>query len=120
MARRRRNQGSIWPIVMVGMGLVLIVGAIGWYFANNPNSVNSQVSNTQASDVNIPYPDVKRVSLGDAKAAYDTKAAVFVDVRGEPYYSQGHIPGALSITDVELPNRLNELNPSDWIITYCT
>jgi 3-mercaptopyruvate sulfurtransferase SseA len=117
---RRRSQGSIWPIVMVGMGLVLIVGAIGWYLTNSPDSVSSAVSSTQASGVQIPYPDIQRVSLGDAKAAYDTKAAVFVDVRGEPYYSQGHIPGALSITDVELPNRLNELNPDDWIITYCT
>ena len=117
---RSRNQGSIWPIVMVGLGLVLIVGAIGWYLMNSPNSSNTPVSTAQTSDVQIPYPDVKRISLADAKAAYETKTAVFVDVRGEPYYSQGHIPGALSITDVELPNRLNELNPSDWIITYCT
>ena len=117
---RRRNQGSIWPIVMVGMGLVLIIGAITWYVVNSSNTSNASVSPPQTADVQIPYPDVQRVSLSDAKAAYDTKAAVFVDVRGEPYYSQGHIPGALSITDVELSNRLNELNPSDWIITYCT
>jgi 3-mercaptopyruvate sulfurtransferase SseA len=117
---RRRNQGSIWPIVMVGMGLVLILGAIGWYVMNSSNSSSAPLSTPQTADVKIPYPDVQRVSLGDAKAAYDTKMAVFVDVRGEPYYSQGHIPGALSITDVELPNRLNELNTSDWIITYCT
>ncbi len=116
----RRNQGSIWPIIMVGMGLALIVGAIGWYFMNSGNSTNASIPTAQNADVKIPYPNVQRISLADAKAAYDTKAAVFVDVRGEPYYSQGHIPGALSITDVELPDRLNELNPSDWIITYCT
>jgi rhodanese-related sulfurtransferase len=61
---------------------------------------------------------VPRVSLADAKAAYETGGAVFVDVRDAESYAQSHIPGALSIPLSELPNRIGELNPSDWIITY--
>ena len=68
----------------------------------------------------IPYPDIPRVSVGDAKAALDLGTAVFLDPRGEPYYSQGHIPGALAITEEELEARLDELDPDTWIITYCT
>lgn len=117
---KRRNQGSIWPVVMIGVGLALIVGAFGWYYANSSGTSAASPASSETSDVKIPYPEVPRISVGDAKAAFDTKTAVFVDVRGDPYYSQGHIPGALSITDVELPDRLNELDPSDWIITYCT
>jgi hypothetical protein len=68
----------------------------------------------------IPYPEIKRIGLGDAKAAYELKSAIFVDVRGEPYYSEAHIPGALSMTYDELSSRMGELDKNAWIITYCT
>ena len=45
---------------------------------------------------------------------------MFVDVRDIASYQQSHIPGALSIPLDELASRKNELNPNDWIITYCT
>lgn len=64
--------------------------------------------------------DAPRVSLGEAKAAFDRGAAVFVDVRSESAYAESHIPGALSIPLAELESRLDELNPDQWIITYCT
>ncbi len=66
------------------------------------------------------YPDIRRVSLGDAYAAYSLKQAVFVDTRPISAYNQSHIPGALSIPVDELEGRLSELKKSDWIITYCT
>jgi len=66
------------------------------------------------------FPEVQRVSLADAKTAFDTKTAVFVDVRDVDSYADSHIPGALSIPLAELNERLDELNRSDWIITYCT
>jgi 3-mercaptopyruvate sulfurtransferase SseA len=103
---------------MIGVGLALILGAAAWYVIYAPSAVSSEP--TAPVGESVPYPDVPRISLGDAKAAYDTQSAVFIDVRGEPYYSEGHIPGARSITEEELPNHINELNPSQWIITYCT
>jgi hypothetical protein len=68
----------------------------------------------------IPYPEIKRISLEDAKAAYDQGSAIFIDVRGEPYYSESHIPGALSITYDELASRIGELDKKALIIAYCT
>ena len=73
-----------------------------------------------AVDTNIPYADIRRISLQEARAALETGNAVFLDVRGKSYYDQSHIPGALSIPEEELPGRLDELNPADWILTYCT
>lgn len=64
--------------------------------------------------------DAPRISLEETKAAFDSRAAVFVDVRSEAAYAESHIPGALSIPLAELESRLDELNPNQWIITYCT
>lgn len=64
--------------------------------------------------------EVQRVTLEEAKAAFDSGAAVFLDVRSHTIYLQSHIPGALSIPLVELKPRIAELDPGQWIITYCT
>ena len=42
------------------------------------------------------------------------------DGSGYQHYLAGHIPGAVTITEDELPERIDEFSPSDWIITYCT
>lgn len=68
----------------------------------------------------IPESEIPRVRLEEAKAAFDTGAAVFVDVRSATSYEAAHIPGALSIPLADLEARLSELNPNQWIITYCT
>jgi 3-mercaptopyruvate sulfurtransferase SseA len=64
--------------------------------------------------------DVQRVTPEEAKAAFDSGAAVFLDVRSHTFYIQSHIPGALSIPLAELKPRIAELDPGQWIITYCT
>jgi len=68
----------------------------------------------------IPESEVPRVSLAEARAAYDARSAVFLDVRAASSYASGHIPGALSIPLDELEARMGELDPAHWIITYCT
>jgi 3-mercaptopyruvate sulfurtransferase SseA len=64
--------------------------------------------------------EVQRVTPEEAKAAFDSGAAVFLDVRSHTIYLQSHIPGALSIPLAELKPRIAELDPGQWIITYCT
>jgi hypothetical protein len=131
----RTDRSSFFPILMVLLGIFLMVGALLWFaFATRQTSGRAAATTIQAitpatgfsSSVTplaspaIPYPEVKRVSLGDAKAAFDLKSAIFVDVRGEPYYSESHIPGALSMTVDEMSSRMGELDKNAWIITYCT
>ena len=113
-----KEKPAFLPILLVAAGLVLILGAAAYYLLHPFDSPVTPPTDQTA--VAIPYPDVPRVSLKDAKAAYDLKNAVFVDVRGDPYYSEGHIPGALSITFDELPARVQELHTTDWIVPYCT
>jgi 3-mercaptopyruvate sulfurtransferase SseA len=113
----KRNSVSLWPILLMVAGVLLIGGALIWYlnpFGSSPAEI------TVASIAEDTYPNVPRVSLADAKAAYDTGTAVFLDVRDAGSYADSHIKGAINIPLAILPNRINELNPADWIITYCT
>lgn len=64
--------------------------------------------------------NVPRTLLKDAKAAFDGKKAVFVDVRTKASYDRNHVPGAVSIPEAEISQRMNELDSSQWIITYCS
>jgi hypothetical protein len=64
--------------------------------------------------------NVQRTSLEDAKAAFDGKKAVFLDVRSSESYARNHVPGAISIPEAQIYERLKELDPNQWIITYCS
>ena len=70
----------------------------------------------------IPESEVPRVSLADAKAAFDNGSAVFVDVRSSEAYQTSHVPGAVSVPLDEIENNPAGLNldKEQWIITYCT
>ena len=107
----RRNSG---PLYVVGAGLLLIAAAVAL-------AVQS-VGRPEATPTSAPLSpgDVTRVTLAEAKAAYDNDTAVFLDVRFSDDFAVGHIPGAVSIPLNELEGRLGELDPTDWIVTYCT
>ncbi len=102
------------PLLVMGIGLALIGAAVLFGRALRAPSETPQAP-TPAVQAEMP-----RVSLADAKAAYDQGAAVFLDVRFADDYTASHILGALSIPLADLETRLSELDPSDWIITYCT
>jgi hypothetical protein len=109
---------NIFPLLLVIVGALLLIGAGVWFFYLEPQSGQQPVAVQPEQD--IPYPEISRVSLADAKAALDRGTAVLVDVRGEEYYQQSHIAGAVSLPEDQLPVRIGELDPQTWIITYCT
>jgi hypothetical protein len=112
-----RIRNALFPILMIVAGIVLILGSAAWFVnAQRPEAEVSQ----SAPAMRIPHPDIPRITVEDAKAVFDAGSAAFIDTRGEPYFSQGHIPGALSITVDELPDRIDELRDYEWIVTYCT
>ena len=123
MARKsqktNRNAGST---VWIGAGLIMAAIALALIATPSSPAVNvaapTRPPTTQPAE--DTYPEIPRVSLDDAKAAFEAKTAVFVDVRDGDSFAAAHIPGALSIPLFELENRPGELNRADWIITYCT
>lgn len=121
------SRPPVFPVIMVAAGVVLILGAMFWSMSlGKSQDVGLAVSPTQVGvdragiTPRVPLVEVKRVSLEEAKAAFDNQEAIFIDTRGDPYFSDGHIPGAISMVVNEVNERLDELDRSRWIITYCT
>jgi len=97
--------------ILVFIGLLIFVVAI--YSLTQTNGINvSKVPPNEAA--------VHRISLKDAKAAFDDGTAVFVDVRDPGSFSASRIPGALNIPLADIESGKVELEPDQWIITYCT
>ncbi len=111
MTRKRTSHHLPLFLILVG-GLLVVVALMFGLRTTVDRSVNTPTS------VVLDETTVPRVSLKDAKAAFDTQSAVFVDVRSMQAYAQAHIPGALSIPLSELPSRADELRKDQWIITY--
>jgi 3-mercaptopyruvate sulfurtransferase SseA len=112
-----KNNRPIIPLLLIAAGLMLLIGGIVGiaYLFNGDDSQQASIP-----DQEIPYPQIARVELSAAKDAFDAGEAVFVDVRDQAYYENGHIPGAQSIPLSQFGQRLNELDPDNWIILYCT
>lgn len=116
---RNKNKRSATPIIFVFLGAALFVAALILGLPRNRNSAPAATA-PQEHSAEDTFPEIQRVSLADAQAAYDNSTAVFLDVRDASSYAESHIPGALSIPLAELDERLDELNRSEWIVTYCT
>ena len=123
MKKKSGNQSNtLFPLILIGLGVLLIIGVGIWAIAGQNQAANPSAapSANQNTGQDIPLPEVKRVTLADAKAAFDGKEAVIVDVRDSESYAVGHIPGAVNIPAALMANRAGELDPNAWIITYCT
>ncbi|MBI5953015.1 MAG: hypothetical protein HY865_15260 [Chloroflexi bacterium] len=112
---RRKTTSPIPLFLLIGGGLLLIAAA--FLFATQ---TASPAPTAAAPFEEETYPEIPRVSLADAKAALDAGTAIIVDVRSAEAYVGGHITGAINIPLAELEARLGELDPNQWIITYCT
>lgn len=111
---RSYKRNSNLPFILIGLGVLLLLGVLIWQAISGRAPVASNPGG------NIPLPDIERVSLADSKAALDQNQAIFLDVRDEASYNLSHIPGAVNIPLSEISSRASELDPNQWIITYCT
>ncbi|MBK9924636.1 MAG: rhodanese-like domain-containing protein [Anaerolineales bacterium] len=79
---------------------------------------------TKAPANNLPLTDadVPRVTVENAKAAFDAGVAIIVDVRSQEAYDAQHIAGAIfiSLADMSSNTANLKLDKNKWIITYCT
>jgi hypothetical protein len=79
-------------------------------------------SQQEQTDLPLTEADVPRVTVEEAKLAFDSGKAVIVDVRGAQFYAESHVAGAISIPLTEFENNIENLplDKDQWIITYCT
>ena len=100
---------STGPVLIAAAGVLLLASAA--FLA---------LQNANTPDLPATVAEIPRVSLADARAAYDAGQAVFIDVRDANAYAAAHIPGALSIPLAVIDSQPPQVDPSTWIITYCT
>jgi len=112
-AASKNSQG---PVILIGVGIVIVLVVVIWQLSLLPATTIAQSS----PSLDIPYPEIERVSLADARAALDDGSALFLDVRDAGTFGSKHITGATNIPLDELENRTGELPKDRWIITVCT
>lgn len=64
--------------------------------------------------------DAPRISVADAKRAFDDGSAVFIDTHLKNAYDDGHIPGAINIPVAELELKFDTIPKGKKIIAYCS
>ncbi len=116
---KKVNRQPLVSILIIVLGAVIILASYFWFqSASNQGRAEPAASVEQVAE--IPYPDIKRVGLADAKAAYDLGTAVFIDVRDEYSFQQGHIPNARLVPVDRILQESDQLDSSQWYILYCT
>jgi len=118
--RKKTEKVTRIPILLVVVGGLLLVLAAALMFTQNGPGSTPQPPQAAAGHEEETYPEIPRVSLEEAKAALDAGTAVFVDVRAVEAYAASHIPSAINVPPAEVEVRVGELDPNQWIITYCT
>lgn len=105
-------------------GLILIAAGVLWDGGGSDRGSEGIIAGppTTTPAADIPFPDVPRVALAEAKEEFDGGEAIFVDVRERGDFETSHIPGALSIPlgESEMEGGYQELPSQAQIITYCT
>lgn len=86
-----------------------------------PSSAQSAVP-TPTSAVVAPTPtdDAPRITLADAKAAYDSGDALIIDTRNDSAYQMEHIKGSINIPTGTLDANVGKLSKTKKMIVYCS
>jgi hypothetical protein len=97
--------------------------------ANKPVAANGSTAPSNAAAASatpgdskggVPFPEVARISLADAKQAYDANDAVFIDTHAESQYAREHVTGAINIPSHRLEELVNKIPKGKKIIAYCS
>jgi predicted sulfurtransferase len=101
--------------------------AAGCSQATNTNVASSKEAAKPAANRDAATPehqddghDAPRISLADAKKAFDDKTAVFIDTHTAEQFALEHIPGAVNIQANTIKQNLDKVPKGKKIIAYCS
>ena len=102
-----------------------LFGVVACTDAASPIAGNTAVTKpatpaASRADSHAEEDNVPRITLADAKKAYDAGEAVIVDVRDEMAYKQEHIKGALHIPTAQLDAKFDSIPKGKKVIAYCS
>jgi cytoskeletal protein RodZ len=112
-AMQKRKKRNLLPIIL--FAVVIGLSVIGLLVAQNLRKTSIATPTEVSSQDEIP-----RVTAQEAYQAQSDHEAVIIDTRSSTQYDQEHIAGSINIPLDQLENRMDELDPSIWYITYCT
>jgi hypothetical protein len=93
----------------LGLTLAGLLVVAGLAVLGSPKAVSA------ADDDGAP-----RISLIDAKTAFDDKGAVFIDARSETAFKEERIAGAVNINAGNFEAKYSELPKDRKLIVYCS
>jgi 3-mercaptopyruvate sulfurtransferase SseA len=114
---RRPTRLTIWGLA--GGSVLVLVGVLMLFKASGPGSTAGPRPAAH-DEQRIPYPEVPRMPLAEAKARFEAETAIFVDVRSPSDYEAAHIPRAVSLPLTDLAARYQALPREAEILAYCT
>jgi 3-mercaptopyruvate sulfurtransferase SseA len=85
-----------------------------------PNTNTARTNTAAPTPAEDPLDKMPRISLADAKKAFDEGNAVFVDTRAEVQYREEHVKGAINIPAEAFQMRFAEVPKDKKIIAYCS
>jgi rhodanese-related sulfurtransferase len=106
--------------VLLGITLLSLAYLTACNSAESKAKPGTPVNSATTQAAAAPVDDVRRISIADAKAEFDSGKAVIIDVRGEATYKLGHIKGAQLIFLNDIAQRSAELPKDKNIILYCS
>lgn len=112
---KKKKNNPIGPILLIASGIIVILAIVVWQLTSGAQAAESGANSTAQTTSGV-----LRVSLNEARTAFEDGSALFLDVRDADSFAAGHIPGAINIPLNQLESRLDELDANRWIITYCT
>ena len=114
-------------ILLTILIVVFLIAACGAQpTALQPDSPATQIIEPaftqEAGDLPRTEAEVPRISLEEARVAFESGAALIVDVRSPAAFETNHIVGAISVPlgEIERNPMGLDLAKDQWIITYCT
>lgn len=115
----RRKTSSPVPLILFISGALFILAAVVWGVLQSRPAANlAGQAPVNSNPAAVPLQGIARISPEEALGAYERGEAVFLDVRNEETYNESHVPGAILMPEIEVGQRLGELDPEKWVITY--
>lgn len=107
-------------MVLVNVALFLGCTAQQTSQSNAPGPSGTPLVKTPPEEDHAALAAVPRISVTEAEALVKKGEAILLDARQESDFRAGHIKGAISMPEAQIPARVSMLPRDKKIITYCT
>lgn len=107
-------------LLILTVTVIVLTGACSEAEKPVANANTAPPKTPQPVEKPIPYPDVPRIQLADARSDFDNGNAIFIDTRPAAAFDEEHVKGAMNITADDFAAKADALPKGKKIIAYCS